>query len=487
VAEPAAAVSEQPAPSRLATSVFGMAIVVLGAVQLMLVLDGSIVNIALPHLQQDSAIQLSDANLSWVVNGYALAFGGLLLLGGRSGDALGRRRMFIVGIAVFTAASLLGACAWDQFSLIAARVLQGAGAAVASPTALALVSTTFAPGPVRNRAFGIYAAMTGVGSAVGLLLGGLLTDVSWRWTFFINVPLGIVVLLLAPRGLPTTTPVKANFDVRGAVTATAGFSALVYWLTSGGQGWPWVLGGVLLIATFVVLESRTSNPLVPLRLFADVDRAVTYLSTFITGASLFAMAYFLSRYVQEVLHYSALRAGIAFLPFAIASGLASQLTSTLSSRLNPRWIIGPGSVVMCVGFLWAARMEVDADYVRDLLGPMILIAAGFSFMLIPLTMSAVTRVPSHDAGAASAVLSVMQQLGGAMGLGALAAISTAVTTSAGGQAGASGPRTAAEVQALADGFGAAFLTCAIFVIVAGLIAVVGLRTTHQELSGTEHD
>jgi EmrB/QacA subfamily drug resistance transporter len=477
-----ATIPEDLAPNKLATSVFGLAIVVLGAVQLMLVLDGSIVNIALPHLQRDPAIQLSDKNLSWVVNGYALAFGGLLLLGGRSGDTLGRRRMFIVGIAVFTGASLLGACAWNEFSLIAARVLQGGGAAIASPTALALVSTTFAPGPVRNRAFGIYAAMTGVGSAVGLLLGGLLTDVSWRWTFFINVPIGLVVLVLAPRGLPTTAPVKASFDFRGAATATAGFSALVYGLTAGREGWPWILAGALLVITFVVLESKTDHPLVPLRLFADKDRAFTYLATFITGASLFAMAYFLSRYVQEVLHYSALQAGVAFLPFAVASGLASQLTSTLSSRVNPRWIIGPGSLVMAGGFLWAARMEVDASYVRDLLGPMILIAAGFSFMLIPLTMSAVTRVESQDAGAASAVLSVMQQLGGAMGLAALAAISTAVTKASGGHAGGAGARSAADIQALADGFGAAFDTCAIFVIVAGLISVFGLRTTHEELS-----
>jgi len=457
----------------LATSVFGLAIVVLGAVQLMLVIDGTIINIALPHLQQDPRIGLSDANLSWAVNGYALAFGGLLLLGGRSGDALGRRRMFIVGIAAFTFASLLGACAWNEASLIGARVLQGAGAAIASPTALALVSTTFAPGPVRNRAFGIYAAMTGVGGAVGLLLGGLLTDVSWRWTFFINVPIGIVVLVLAPRGLRTTVPVKANFDVRGAATATAGFVALVYGLTAGGRGWPWVVVGVALVALFVFLESRTENPLVPLRLFIDKDRAVTYLATFIAGASLFAMAYFISRYVQEVLHYSALRAGLAFVPFAVASAVASQLTSMLASRVNPRWIIGPGSVVMAAGFLWAAPMKVDASYVRDLLGPTILIAFGFSLMLIPLTMCAVTRVAAHDAGAASAVLSVMQQLGGAMGLGALAAISTSVTRSAGDGVDRS--------RALADGFGAAFVTCAVFVILAGVISVVGLRTTHQEL------
>jgi len=477
VAEAPTAVSQTRTPNALATSVFGLAIVVLGAVQLMLVLDGTIINIALPHLQQDPAIGLSDANLSWAVNGYALAFGGLLLLGGRSGDALGRRRMFIIGIAVFTGASLLGACAWNEAALIGARVLQGGGAAIASPTALALVSTTFAPGPVRNRAFGIYAAMTGVGGAVGLLLGGVLTDVSWRWTFFINVPIGIIVLILAPRGLRTTAPIKANFDVRGAATATAGFVALVYGLTAGGRGWPWILAGVLLIALFVVLESRTANPLVPLRLFVDRDRAVTYLATFIAGASLFAMAYFISRYVQEVLHYSALQAGIAFVPFAVASALASQLTSMLASRVNPRWIIGPGSVLMAVGFLWAARMKVDANYLLDLVGPMILIAAGFSFVIIPLTMCAVTRVESRDAGAASAVLSVVQQLGGAMGLGALAAISTNVTSSAEGPAGG---RTN-HLQALADGFGAAFVTCAVFVLLAGVIAVIGLRTTYQEL------
>ncbi|WP_127782765.1 MFS transporter [Rhodococcus sp. X156] len=464
------AAEEQP-QRPLATSVFGLAIVILGAVQLMLVLDGSIVNIALPHLQDDPAIRLSDANLSWVVNGYALAFGGLLLLGGRSGDALGRRRMFIVGIAVFTLASLLGACAWSEWSMIAARVLQGAGAAVASPTALALVSTTFAPGPVRNKAFGVYAAMTGVGSAAGLLLGGVLTDISWRWTFFINVPVGLLVLVLAPRALPTTRPDRSSFDLRGAITATAGFSALVYGFTAGGSGWPWIVAGVVLVAVFVVLEARTENPLVPLRLFTDKDRAVTYLATFITGASLFAMAYFLSRYVQEVLGYSALKTGIAFLPFAVASGLASQLTSALTSRVSPRWIIGPGSVVMAIGFAWASRMPVDAGYVRDLLGPMILIAAGFSLMMIPLTMSAVTRVDTRDAGAASAVVNVVQQMGGAIGLAVLVLVSTRVTDGAGTE----------RVPALAEGFGAAFLTCSGFVLVAGLLSVVGLRTTHHDL------
>ncbi|GAB2937104.1 MFS transporter [Rhodococcus aerolatus] len=472
--------SPDPGPAPLLTTVASAAMVVLGAVQLILVLDGSVINIALPHLQAD--LGLSEANLSWAVNAYALAFGSLLLLGGRSGDALGRRRVFVAGIAVFTAASVLGGLAWDEGSLIAARALQGTGAAVASPTALALLTTTFAPGAVRNKAYGIYAAMTGVGSAAGLLLGGVLTDVSWRLTFFINVPVGVVVVLLAPRALRETPRSPAGFDLRGAGAATLGFSLLVYGLTVGGEqgaavpAWVFVAAGLALVVLFVVLEHRTPNPLMPLRLFGDRDRVATYLGVVLVGASLFAMAYFLSRYTQEVLGYSALRAGVSFLPFAVASVAASQLTSWLTSRVDPRWVVGPGAVVMAAGFAWAARTPVDGVFVRDLLGPMVLIAAGFSLTMIPLTMAAVATVDDRDAGAASAVVNVVQQIGGAVGLAALVSVGAAVTGS--GEDGAGRP----GVAALADGFGAAFVGCAVVVLLGGLVTVVGLRTTHAQLA-----
>lgn len=471
--------TDRPAPPQL-TSVASLAMVVLGAVQLMLVLDGSIINIALPHLQRD--LGLSESNLSWAVNAYALAFGSLLLLGGRSGDALGRRRVFVAGMALFTAASLLGGLAWDEGSLIAARALQGTGAAVASPTALALLTTTFAPGEVRNKAFAIYAAMTGVGSAMGLLLGGVLTDVSWRLTFFINLPIGLVVVLLAPRALHETPRSPASFDLRGAGAAVLGFSALVYGLTVGGEtsgpvpAWAWIVAGLALVVLFVWLESRSPNPLMPLRLFADRDRAATYLGVLLVGGSLFAMAYFLSRYTQEVLGYSALRAGIAFLPFAVASVLASQGTSWLTSRVDPRWIVGPGAVVMAAGYWWAARMPVDAVFARDLLGPMVLIAAGFSFTMIPLTMAAVATVDARDAGAASAVVNVVQQLAGALGLAGLVTIGAAVTT------GGTAPGALPDVAALADGFGAAFVGCGVLVLLGGAVTMLGLRTTHRELA-----
>ncbi|MFD7477634.1 MFS transporter [Streptomyces sp. NPDC059837] len=407
----------------------GLALFVIAAAQLMVVLDATITNIALPAIQTD--LGMSDANLAWVVNSYALAFGGLLLLGGKAGDLFGRRKMFQVGIAVFTLASLLGGLAPNEGLLIGARILQGVGAALAAPSALALITTTFPAGRSRNTAMGVYAAMGGVGATVGLLLGGALTDaLDWRWVFFVNIPIGLAVLA-GTRTLVEAERHPGRLDVPGAITGTGGLIALVYGITRGGEhGWTggltlasFAAAAVLLVA-FLFLQARTADPMMPLRLFKDRTRSGSYATMLFIGAGMFATFYFLTLYMQLILGYSPVRTGFAYLPFSFGMATAAGISSKLVARLAPRLIAGPGLLVAAVGMFWFATLEPDSSYAAHLMPAMFVTALGLGMSFVPMTLGAVSGVSHQDTGVASALLNTAQQIGGALGLAVLSTIST---------------------------------------------------------------
>ncbi|MBK3574355.1 MFS transporter [Streptomyces sp. MBT65] len=406
----------------------GLALFVIAAAQLMVILDATITNIALPAIQTDLGV--SDANLAWIVNSYALAFGGLLLLGGKAGDLFGRRRMFQVGIAVFTLASLLGGLAPNEGLLIGARILQGVGAALAAPSALALITTTFPAGRPRNRAMGVYAAMGGLGATVGLLLGGLLTDVlDWRWVFFVNIPIGLAVLA-GTRSLVEAERHPGRLDVPGAVTGTGGLISLVYGITRGGEhGWTdgLTLGcfavAAVLLAAFLFLQARTPDPMMPLRLFKDRNRWGSYATMLFIGSGMFAFFYFLTLYMQLILGYSPIRTGFAYLPFSFGMAAAAGISSKLVAHIAPRLIAAPGLLVAAVGMFWFATLEPDSSYAGHLMPAMFVTALGLGMSFVPMTLGAVSGVAHQDTGIASALLNTAQQIGGALGLAVLSTIS----------------------------------------------------------------
>lgn len=407
----------------------GLALFVIAAAQLMVVLDATITNIALPAIQND--LDVSNANLAWVVNSYALAFGGLLLLGGRAGDLFGRRRMFQVGIIVFTLASLLGGLAPNEGLLLAARVLQGVGAAIAAPNALALITTTFPEGKPRNTAMGVYAAMAGIGATAGLLLGGVLTDVlDWRWVFFVNIPIGVAVLA-GTKTLVEAERDSGKLDVPGAITGTGGLLALVYGITRGGEH-SWTDGitlasfaaAVVLLTVFLVIQTRTAHPMMPLRLFKDRNRSGSYATMLFIGSGMFATFYFLTLYMQLILGYSAVKTGFAFLPFSLGMGIAAGVSSKLIAKVPPRAIAGPGLLVAAVGMFWFATLEWDSSYTTELMPAMFVTALGLGMSFVPMTLGAVSGVSDEDTGIASALLNTAQQIGGALGLAVLSTIST---------------------------------------------------------------
>ncbi|MBO3679088.1 MFS transporter [Streptomyces sp. NEAU-YJ-81] len=407
----------------------GLALVVIAAAQLMVVLDATITNIALPAIQTDLGV--SDANLAWIVNSYALAFGGLLLLGGKAGDLFGRRRMFQAGIIVFTLASLLGGLAPNEGLLIGARILQGVGAALAAPSALALITTTFPAGKPRNTAMGVYAAMGGVGATVGLLLGGTLTDVlDWRWVFFVNIPIGLAVLA-GTRTLVEAERHPGRLDVPGAVTGTGGLISLVYGITrSGEHGWTGGLtlasfaASAVLLAAFLFLQARTADPMMPLRLFKDRNRSGSYATMLFIGSGMFATFYFLTLYMQLILGYSPVRTGFAYLPFSFGMAAAAGISSKLVAHHAPRLIAGPGLLVAAGGMFWFATLEPDSSYAAHLLPAMFVTALGLGMSFVPMTLGAVSGVDHQDTGVASALLNTAQQIGGALGLAVLSTIST---------------------------------------------------------------
>ncbi len=406
----------------------GLVLAIILAVQLMVVLDATIVNIALPDIA--GALHFSPANLSWVITAYTLAFGGFLLLGARAGDLLGRRRVFIAGIALFTAASFLGGLSpWSDW-LLAARALQGIGGALAAPSALALLMTMFRDGQERVRAIGWYTAVSIGGGAIGLILGGLLVQwVSWRWVLFVNVPIGIVVVALARRLLTETPSRNGHFDVRGALTSTLGVTSLAYgFVRAATSGWgdpitmAAFIAGVALLIGFVLLERRASEPITPLRLFVDRSRSASYVARLFLTAGMFGMFFFLTQFLQDVLHYGPLETGLAFLPFTLALFAMSQLSARrLVQRFGAKPIMVIGFTVSTCGMLLMTQLAASSDYL-SLLAPLMLFGAGNGLAFVPLTSTSLSGVRQEEAGAASGLVNVMQQLGGALELAVLVSV-----------------------------------------------------------------
>ncbi len=456
----------------------GVVLAVILITQLMVILDGTVVNIAMPKIQH--ALDFSPSSLSWVQNSYALAFGGLLLLGARAGDLLGRRRVFITGVSVFTAASLLGGLAPTAELLLAARILQGIGGAIAAPAALTLLMLTFKEGPERMKALGLYSLVSSGGASVGLVVGGMLTDwVSWRWGLFINVPIGIGLVFAARQVLSETPPEKGKFDVAGALTSTLGITALVYgFIRVAEVGWssPEVLGafaaGLVLLVSFVLIERRVSHPIVPLRLFANTDRVAAYLTMLLVVGTMFGMFFFLTQYMQGVLNFSPLAAGLAFLPLTGLLFASSRIVPRLLGRIDGGRLMITGSISVLLGMLWLTRATVDSGYLSGVVGPLLLFGLGAGMIFIPLTSRALAGVQPEDAGAASGMLNVLQQVGGALGLGILVTIFG--TASRNSTAGAADPVERAR-EVLTDGVHAAFIGAAIYAALTLAVIVLGVR------------
>jgi EmrB/QacA subfamily drug resistance transporter len=484
----------------------GIALAVIAASQLMVVLDATIVNIALPHIRE--ALGFSTTSLSWVLNAYTLTFGGFLLLGGRAGDILGRRRVFIAGILLFTFASLLGGLATSEGWLLAARALQGVGAAIASPTALALITTNFAEGPERNRAFGVFAAVSGSGAAIGLLAGGMLTSwLSWRWVLFVNVPIGILLAMLAPLYISESERQPGRFDISGALTSTAGMAALVYgFIRAAQEGWsdPVTIASfaaaAVLLAGFVLIERRTRQPITPLHMFRDRNRAGSYAIMLALAAALFGMFFFLTLFVQDVLGYSPLKAGFAFLPVTVALILTAQFAARTLPRLGPKPLLTTGAILAVIGLAWVSQISVSSGYVDGILGPMLVFGLGMGLLFVPLTIVAVSGVAPHETGAASSLLNVMQQVGGALGLSILVtAFGTASRNEAADQVARFFADATPQLRAqfaqtgqlpapyaaniLAHGISTAFLLAVAFAGLALLVATAVIRARASDLEG----
>jgi EmrB/QacA subfamily drug resistance transporter len=406
----------------------GIALTVIAACQLMVVLDATIVNIALPHIQE--SLKFSTTDLTWVVSAYTLTFGGLLLLGGRAGDILGRRRVFMTGILVFTLASLLGGLAQEPWQLLAARALQGVGGAIASPTSLALITTTFPEGPERNRAFGVFAAVSAGGGAIGLLAGGMLTEwLDWRWVLFVNVPIGVLIAVLAPMYINESERHPGRFDIAGALTSTAGMASLVYgFIRAAEEGWRDGLtigsfaAAVALLLAFGYIESRAKEPITPLRMFADRNRSGTYVIMLSLAAAMFGMFFFIVLFVQNVLRYTPIEAGLAFLPVTVAIVTGAGLSQRFLPVLGPKPFMLGGSTLVALGLAWQTLISPDSSYVSGVLGPMLLFGFGMGLNFVTLTLTAVSGVAPHEAGAASGLLNATQQVGGSLGLSILTTV-----------------------------------------------------------------
>ena len=449
-----------------------LALVVIALAQLMVVLDVAIVNVALPSIQRE--LHFAATDLEWVVNAYAIAFGGLLLFGGRTGDLFGRRRMFIIGALMFTAGSMAGGLATSSTFLIAARAAQGVGAAILAPTALSLLAATFRQGAQRNRALGVYSAVSAGGGGIGLLMGGVITNyLSWRWIMFVNVPIGLLLAFAAPRVLIRGEGKPGRLDLPGALTVTAGVSLLVYGLARvATHDWSdnvtrAVLAiAVTLLVTFVALESRGRHPLMPLRIFANRNRSGAYGLSLAIGAALSGMLFLLTLFLQTVLGFSPLQAGFAFLPTALGVVVGAGLTSRVIGRVGPRVPMTTGALLAATGMFWLSAVTVHANYFADVLGPLVVLAIGLGMAFVSTSVTAISGVQPNESGLASALLSVGRQLGGSLGIAIMGNIATTVTRNQ----LATGPFTHAAVnRALTTGFSAAFE-------IAGLIALAGFVT-----------
>lgn len=425
------------AASWLPSRRFIAAVVAIGGMQLLATMDSTVAIVALPKIQND--LGLSDAGRSWVITAYVLTFGGLMLLGGRLGDTIGRKRTFISGVALFTIASILCGVAWDAPTLVVARLLQGVGAAIASPTGLALVATTFPRGPARNAAMAMWGAMTAVGSVMGLVVGGALTEVSWRLAFLVNVPIGLLMIYLARTALNETHRERMKLDATGALLATLACIATVFGFSIGPEkGWVSVItmgSGLVAVAAFlafVVVERTAANPVVPFSLFRDRNRVATFAAIFLAGGVLFTLTVTIGLYVQDILGYSALRAGICFIPFVIAMGIGLALSSQLVRLFPPRVLVIAGGVLVLGAMVYGSTLNRGIPYFPDLVIPIVVGGMGIGMIVVPLMLSAIAGVGFDQIGPTSAIALMLQNLGGPVVLAIIQAVITSRTLYLGG-------------------------------------------------------
>jgi EmrB/QacA subfamily drug resistance transporter len=461
-----------PKPDLMTPRARNLALALLAMTQFVVVIDASIVNVALPSIGE--ALDFSQNDLSWVVNSYTLTFGGFLLLGGRLADYLGRRRVFMIGMALFALASLAGGFAQNETWLIAARAVQGLGAAIASPAALSIITTTFPEGQERNKALGIWGAVAGAGGAAGVLLGGVLTEwAGWEWVLFVNVPIGAFIVWQAPKLLAESTAEEESdrtLDLPGAITVSAGLALLVYAMVDAiNVGWGSaetigrLAGAAALLVAFVVVELRTRKPLIPFSIFRKRTLRGANLVGILIGMSLFSMFFLITLYLQQVLGDSALEAGLSYLPLAIAIILAAGAASALVTKLGFKNVLITGMVFVAVALAWFSQIDPHGSYAVDVLGPSILAGVGLGFAFVPVTIAAVTGIEAHEAGLASGLINTAQQVGGALGLAILASIANASTKDS-FQTGAD------SATALTNGFADAFIVGAAFAVAGAVLA-----------------
>ena len=463
---------------KASSSRLGITLAIVLCAQLMIILDATVVNIALPNIAR--GLQMSATNLSWVLNSYSLTFGGLLLLGGRAGDIFGRRRVFLAGLALFTLASLAGGLSANATELLAARALQGIGAAFATPATLATIVASVPEGRARTRALALFTGVITGGASLGLVLGGVITQwSSWRWVFFINVPVGIAVLLLGPRFLPESARKHGRLDVRGALTSTAGVAALVYaFIRAASNGWgnPLTLGAfglsLALLTVFVLSERAISEPVMPLRLFADRTRVGAYVARVLIVGAMFGMFFFLSQFVQDVLGFSPVKAGLSFLPMTALLFGVSRLAPRLMNRMGPKSLMLAGLAPAIAGLAWLGQLTPATTYWPGVLGPMLLMGFGLGLAFVPLTTISLAGVAPEDSGAGSAMVNVTQQVGGALGLAALVTVY--------GRAARTAPHAAGSAlmqaqQIFSHGVAASFATAAVFDAIAVLVIIAAVR------------
>jgi EmrB/QacA subfamily drug resistance transporter len=457
-----------------------LALGLLSAVQFMVVLDIAIVNVALPSIKVD--LGFSQDNLQWVISAYALVFGGFLLLGGRAADLLGRRRIFLVGVVVFTIASFLAGMAWSEGSLIGARAIQGLGAAIISPAALSILSTTFQEGRERNIALGVWGAVGGFGAAAGVLLGGVLTDaLSWEWIFFVNVPVGVAAFLIAPFLLSESRDARvSSFDVPGAVLVTGGLSSLVYAITQAGQqGWlagetlAFFAAALVMLTAFVGWELRHPEPLMRLGIFQIRTVSGANVAGFILGTALFAMFLMLTLYMQQVLGYSAMKTGVAYLAVAGTAIIWSAVAAQLVTRIGVKPVLVAGMTTLTAGLVYFTQVSVGGSYLGDLLPGFLLVGFGIGFAFVPISIAALAGVQSAEAGLASGLINTSQQIGGALGIAALSTIASSRTDSA--LAGGTPLPTA-----LVDGFTNAFIAGTVIAALGILASLTLIRRRELE-------
>jgi EmrB/QacA subfamily drug resistance transporter len=448
----------------------------------MVILDATVVNIALPRIE--TGLHFSPTSLSWVMNGYTLTFGGLLLLGGRMGDILGRRRTFIAGISLFTVASLAGGLATSAGMLLAARAAQGVGGALASPAVLALIVNSFAEGRERTRALAVYSAVITGGASLGLVLGGLIIQwLSWRWVLFINVPIGIGAVTATPLFVTETERQRGRLDVTGALTSAAGVAALVYgFIRAAASGWGDRLSlgafavAAVLLALFVLTETRARQPITPLRLFADAGRSGSFLARLLLVAGMFGVFFFLTQFLQDVLGFSPLAAGIAFLPMTLALFATSRAAPRLMPVIGQKRLMVAGMVPVIIAMAWLSRVSPGTTYWAGVVGPMLLLGGGLGTVFVPLTTASLAGVHSRDSGAASSMVNVMQQVGGALGLAILVAVFGGATRGAAGHRLAGAAAAAQQHQVMAHGMATAFLVASVLDLASLLVITLLIRS-----------